>query len=89
MENNNPKEMNMNKYTFTVELVHKDVDELTVCGMLKAAVNGLADYDCVSHTGTKALTEQGLKVWAKRKCNVSLAVPKPAKKAEEKVQVTA
>ena len=79
----------MNKYTFTVELVHKDVDELTVCGMLKAAVNGLADYDCVSHTGTKALTEQGLKVWAKRKCNVSLAVPKPAKKAEKKVQVTA
>ena len=88
MENNNPKEFNMNKYTFTVELVHKDIDDLTVCGMLKAAVNGLADYDCVSHTGTKALTEQGLKVWAKRKCNVSLAVPKPAK-AEKKVQVEA
>ena len=74
----------MNKYTFTVELVHKDCDELTVCGMLKAAVNGLADYDCVSHTGTKALTEQGLKVWAKRKCNVSLALPKPSK-SEKKV----
>jgi len=80
----------MQKYTFTVELVHKDCDELTVCGMLKAAVNGLADYDCVSHTGTKTLSEQGLKVWAKRKCNKSLALPKPAKKkAQEKVQVEA
>jgi len=78
----------MNKSTFTVELVGKGVDELSICGMLKAAVNGLADYDCVSHTGTKALTEQGLKVWAKRKCNISLAVPKPAK-AEKKVQVEA
>jgi hypothetical protein len=78
----------MNKYTFTVELVHRDCDELTVCGMLKAAVNGLADYDCVSHTGTKPLSEQGLKVWAKRKCNVSLALPKPSK-SEKKVQVEA
>jgi hypothetical protein len=78
----------MNKYTFTVELVHADCDELTVCGMLKAAVNGLAEYDHVGHTGTKALTEQGLKVWAKRKCNISLAQPKPAK-AEKNPQVTA
>ena len=68
----------MNKYTFTVELVHADCDELTVCGMLKAAVNGLANYDCVSHTGTKALTEQGLKVWAKRKCNVCLLYTSPS-----------
>ena len=27
MENNNPKELNMQKYTFTVELVNKEVDE--------------------------------------------------------------
>jgi len=78
----------MNKYTFTVELVDKEVDELTVCGMLKAAVNSIAKYDCVSHTGTKPLSEQGLKVWAKRKCNVSLALPKPPK-SEKKVQVEA
>tara|TARA_R100000084_G_C4577632_1_gene112274 strand:+ start:328 stop:564 length:237 start_codon:yes stop_codon:yes gene_type:complete len=78
----------MNKYTFTVELVDNEVDELTVCGMLKAAINSIAKYDCVSHTGTKALSTQGLKVWAKRKCNVSLAEPKPAK-AEKNVQVTA
>ena len=79
----------MNKYTFTVELVNSDCDELTVCGLLKSAVNGLAKYDCVSHTGTKALTEQGTKVWAKRKCNISLAQPKPAKakKVVENVQV--
>jgi len=78
----------MNKYTFTVELVHEDCDELTVCGMLKAAVNGLAQYDCVNHTGTKALSEQGLKVWAKRKCNISLVPPKPTK-SEKNVQVEA
>jgi hypothetical protein len=78
----------MQKFTFTVELVSNDIDELTVCGLLKAAVDSLATYDCVSHTGTKALTEQGLKVWAKRKCNISLAQPKP-EKAQKNVQVTA
>jgi len=78
----------MNKYTFTVELVHGDCDELTVCGLLKAAVNGIATYDHVGHTDTKALTEQGLKVWAKRKCNISLAQPKP-EKARKNAQVTA
>jgi len=78
----------MQKYTFTVELVNEEIDELTVCGLLKAAVDSIAKYDHVGHTGTKALTEQGLKVWAKRKCNISLAEPKPAK-AQKKVQVEA
>ena len=78
----------MQKYTFTVELVNEEIDELTVCGLLKAAVDSIAKYDHVGHTGTKALTEQGLKVWAKRKCNISLAQPKPAK-AQKKVQVEA
>ena len=78
----------MQKYTFTVELVNEEIDELTVCGLLKAAVDSIAKYDHVGHTGTKALTEQGLKVWAKRKCNVSLAVPKPTK-AKKEVQATA
>ena len=78
----------MQKFTFTVELVSDNIDELTVCGMLKSAVDGIAKYDHVSHTVTKALSEQGLKVWAKRKCNISLALPK-AKKVSEKAQVTA
>ena len=54
----------------------------------EAAVNGIATYDHVGHTDTKALTEQGLKVWAKRKCNISLAQPKP-EKAQKNAQVTA
>ncbi len=80
----------MKKFTFTVELVHEDCDELTVCGLLKSAVDGIATYDFVGHTNTTALTEQGLKVWAKRKCNISLARPKPAKakKKSENAQVS-
>ena len=50
----------MQKYTFTVELVNEEIDELTVCGLLKAAVDSIAKYDHVGHTGTTALTEQGL-----------------------------
>jgi len=89
MENNNPKELNMKKVSFNVELVHDhEIDTLTVCGMLKTAIDGLATYDHVSYSGTKALSEQGLKVWAKRKCNISLALPKPPK-SEKKVQVEA
>ncbi len=78
----------MQKFTFTVELVSDDIDALTVCGMLKSAVDGIAKYDHVSHADTKALSEQGLKVWAKRKCNISLALPK-AKKVSEKAKVNA
>ena len=84
----------MKKCTFTVELVHDSIDELTVAGLLKNAIDGIGTYDCVNHTDTKYLTEQGLKVWAKRKCNISLAQPKPVKapkaeKVSENVEVTA
>ena len=83
----------MKKFTFTVELVHDSIDEITVAGILKSAIDGIGTYDCVNHTDTKYLTEQGLKVWAKRKCGISLAQPKPVKapKAEvsENVEVTA
>lgn len=84
----------MKKFTFTVELVHDSIDELTVCSMLKSAVDGIATYDSVTHNDTKYLTEQGLKVWAKRKCGISLAQPKPVKapkaeKVSENVEVTA
>ena len=84
----------MKKFTFTVELVHDSIDELTVAGLLKNAIDGIGTYDCVNHTDTKYLTEQGLKVWAKRKCGISLAQPKPVKapkaeKVSENVEVTA
>lgn len=72
----------MRKFTFTVELVHDSVDGQTVVSLLKDAIDGIATYDCVNHTDTKHLTEQGLKVWAKRKCNISLAQPKPVKAAK-------
>ena len=84
----------MKKFTFTVELVHDSIDEITVAGLLKNAIDGIGTYDCVNHTDTKYLTEQGLKVWAKRKCGISLAQPKPVKapkaeKVSENVEVTA
>jgi len=78
-------EMNMKKFTYTVELVHDDIDSNTICEMLNTAVDGIAEYQCVEHTGVKPLTEQGLKVWTKRKVGVSLAVrPAPKKKVSEK-----
>ena len=72
----------MKKFTFTVELVHPDIDEVTVAGLLKDAIHGIGTYDCVNHTDTKHLSEQGLKVWTKRKIGLSLATPKPVKAAK-------
>ena len=72
----------MKKFTFTVELVGDSVDGQTICDMLTNSVDGVATYQCVNHTDTKYLTEQGLKVWAKRKCGISLAQPKPVKAAK-------
>jgi hypothetical protein len=74
----------MNKFTFTVDLVGKDIDTSTICDMLKAAVDGVTEHECVAHTNTKELTEQGFKVWAKRKCGISYA-----NKPQKKVQVEA
>jgi len=72
----------MKKFTFTVELVGNDVDSNTIGAMLAQAVDGVATYQCVEHTDTKALSEQGLKVWTKRKIGLSLAAPKPVKAAK-------
>ena len=44
----------MNKFTFTVDLVGKDIDTNTICDMLKAAVDGVTEHECVEHTNTKA-----------------------------------
>ena len=72
----------MKKFTFTVELIGNDVDSNTIGAMLAQAVDGVATYQCVEHTDTKALSEQGLKVWTKRKIGLSLATPKPVKAAK-------
>ena len=52
--------------------------------MLKSAVEGVTEHECVEYSGTKSLTEQGFKVWAKRKCGVSYA-NKPEKKPQVSV----
>lgn len=72
----------MKKFTFTVELIGNDVDGDTVCDVLLDSIDGIATYQCVEHTDTKALSEQGLKVWTKRKIGLSLAAPKPVKAAK-------
>ena len=76
------KELNMRKFTFTIELIGNDVDGDTVCDVLLDSIDGIATYQCVEHTDTKALSEQGLKVWTKRKIGLSLAAPKPVKAAK-------
>ena len=72
----------MKKFTYTVELIHDEIDSNTIGAMLAQAVDGVATYQCVYHTGTKDFSEQGLKVWAKRKIGLSLATPKPVKAAK-------
>jgi len=72
----------MKKFTFTVELVGNDVDSHTIRGLLDSSIDGIAVYQCVEHTDTKDLSEQGLKVWTKRKIGLSLAAPKPVKAAK-------
>ena len=72
----------MKKFTFTVELIGDDIDSHTIRGMLDSSVDGVATYQCVEHTDTKTLSEQGLKVWTKRKIGLSLATPKPVKAAK-------
>jgi hypothetical protein len=74
----------MNKFSFKVDLVGKDIDTATICDMLKSAVEGVTEHECVEYSGTKSLTEQGFKVWAKRKCGVSYA-NKPEKKPQVSV----
>tara|TARA_B100001778_G_C18511483_1_gene594414 strand:+ start:178 stop:411 length:234 start_codon:yes stop_codon:yes gene_type:complete len=75
----------MNKFSFKVDLVGDEIDTATICDMLKSAVDGVTQHECVEFSGTKALTEQGFKVWAKRKCGVSYATRKPEKKSQVSV----
>ena len=73
----------MNKFSFTVDLVGKDLDTAAICDMLKSAIDGVTDHECVEFSGTKTLTEQGFKVWAKRKCGISYATKKTKERVAE------
>ena len=45
----------MRKFTFTVELIGDSVDGQTICDMIGNSIDGVAKYQCVEHTDTKAL----------------------------------
>jgi hypothetical protein len=85
----------MKKFTFTIELVHgSDIDVHSIVQGLSDTVDNITEYHSVDYDGSTNLSEQGLKVWAKRKVGVSLATPKPAKaprvkKSEENTEVVA
>lgn len=82
----------MQKFTFTVDVVtdwQSGVDTNTVRQMLLSAVDGIGSYSAVKAHDGETLTDQGLKVWAKRCAGISLATPKPVKAPKAKKAETA
>lgn len=73
----------MKKFTFTVDVVGNDADVSEILGTIREAVAPHGTYNCVDHVDTTQFTDQGLKVWAKRKIGVSLAAAKPKKAAKQ------
>jgi hypothetical protein len=72
----------MKKFTFRVDVVSdSSVDISSVRKILADSVDGIGNYTAATATGTEDLTDQGLKVFAKRVLGISLATPK-AKKAK-------
>ena len=72
----------MKKFTFTVDVVTDSsvcIDADRVRQMLLSSVDGIGTYSAVKAHNSEALTDQGLKVWAKRCAGISLATPKPVK----------
>lgn len=70
----------MKKFTFRVDVLSDSfVDVDGVRQTLSEAVNGLGAYTAATSTGTEDLTDQGLKVFAKRVLGISLATPKAKK----------
>lgn len=80
------KEMIMQKFTFRVDVLG-DVDANGVHEALTNAVNGFGQYAAVTQTGVESLSDQGLKVFAKRVLGISLAAPK-TKAPKAKVEVS-
>ena len=79
----------MKKFTFTVDIVGDNADVSEIAGTIREAVASHGTYNCVDHVDTVEFTDQGLKVWAKRKIGLSLAAVKPKKAKAEKQTETA
>lgn len=78
----------MQKFTFTVDVVNDgEINVDRVRGLLLGAVDGCGQYTAVKSLGGETLTDQGLKVWAKRCAGISLATPK-VKKVKAEAPVT-
>jgi len=70
----------MKKFTFRVDVVSdSSVDISSVRKILADSVDGIGNYTAATATGTEDLTDQGLKVFAKRVLGISLATPKVKK----------
>ena len=74
----------MKKESIMVECLSENdsISKEELVDIINHAISGLTKYHSVQHVGTKALSEQGLKVWTKRKIGLSLAAPKPVKTAK-------
>lgn len=78
----------MQKFTFRVDVLGDDgVDVDNVRAALADAVDGFGQYAAVTPTGIESLSDQGLKVFAKRVLGISLATPK-IKAPKVKVEVS-
>lgn len=79
----------MQKFTFRVDVLSDSpvgISTESVREALLDAVDGIGSYTGVTHTGVEHLTDQGLKVFAKRVLGISLATPK-VKAPKAKVEV--
>ena len=87
VDNTNLKGINMKKFAFTVDVVGGEANVTDILSAIQSAVQGHGEYRCVEHAETTDLTDQGLKVWAKRKIGVSLAQPKKKAPKAPKAEV--
>ena len=80
----------MNKFSFTVEIVTDQPATVTpseVATLIRQTIDGIGNYHAVKFNSNDELTEQGLKVWAKRCGGFSLAKPVAVKVPKVKVEV--
>lgn len=84
----------MKKFSFRVDIVNDgNVDVESVRDAILGVIDGEGKYFATTFTGDEVLSDQGLKVWAKRVAGLSLATPKvkapKAVKAETSATVEA
>lgn len=78
----------MQKFTFRVDVLSDSaVDVDSIRDSLLDAVHGVGQYSAATATGVESLSDQGLKVFAKRVLGISLATPK-TKAPKAKVEVS-